>query len=420
MTRKGEKRHYGYDPVGNRLATVLPNGSTASYAYDSLNRLVALQNRAQDLSAISSFDYTLSPTGNRVRVVEGSGRRVDYTYDALLRLTGEQIVDPAGGSATTYTYDAVGNRRSKSSDLTGLLVYVYDANDRLLSEGATTYSYDANGNLLTKSMGGATAIPEYDSRRRLIPLTDGANVTRYTYDVDGNRVRSVSNDSAATAFLVDTNRAIAQVVLETDEAGAPRVTYVHGDDPISQTRNGSRTYYHYDGHASTRQLSDAAGTVTDTVRLRRVRRTMRRAGSTPNQHLYTGEFLDPQSGYYYLRARWLAAAQGRFATEDPVNGFVFDPQTLHKYVYALNNPMNRLDPSGMFSLAEASVTVSISSVLSSIALTHFTFFAMQVKIIDGLIEPGVQMRYGALQILGPPPIPLSSVRRFSFTITGTS
>ena len=156
---QGGETTYGYDPVGNRLATVLPNGSTASYAYDSLNRLVALQNRAQDLSAISSYDYTLSPTGNRVRVVEGSGRRVDYTYDALLRLTGEQIVDPAGGSATTYTYDAVGNRRSKSSDLTGLLVYVYDANDRLLSEGATTYSYDANGNLLTKSMGGATAIP---------------------------------------------------------------------------------------------------------------------------------------------------------------------------------------------------------------------------------------------------------------------
>ena len=109
-------------------------------------------------------------------------------------------------------------------------------------------------------------------------------------------MRSASNDSAATAFLVDTNRAIAQVVLETDGAGAPRVTYVHGDDLISQTRNGSRTYYHYDGHASTRQLSDAAGTVTDTYDYDAFGGTMRRAGSTPNQHLYTGEFLDPQSG----------------------------------------------------------------------------------------------------------------------------
>ena len=62
--------------------------------------------------------------------------------------------------------------------------------------------------------------------------------------------------------------------------------------------------------------------------------------------------------------------------------------------------VNRLDPWGAFSFAELWVSASISSVLSSIALTHFTFALIQAKIFDALFEPGFTMRYGALQLLG--------------------
>lgn len=37
---------------------------------------------------------------------------------------------------------------------------------------------------------------------------------------------------------------------------------------------------------------------------------------------------------------------GRFETMDPELGKIFDPATLHKYVYSRNNPVNRIDPSG--------------------------------------------------------------------------
>jgi len=43
-----------------------------------------------------------------------------------------------------------------------------------------------------------------------------------------------------------------------------------------------------------------------------------------------------------------------------------DPNNLHKYVYSIENPVNRVDPSGNFSFSDALVTVSISTILTGI------------------------------------------------------
>ena len=79
--------------------------------------------------------------------------------------------------------------------------------------------------------------------------------------------------------------------------------------------------------------------------------------TTPNNYLYSGEWLDPNLSLYNLRARYYNALTGRFETMDPGRegccvlrasqaGNIFDPATLHKYVYTANNPVNRIDPSG--------------------------------------------------------------------------
>ena len=97
---------------------------------------------------------------------------VDYTYDDLYRLIQEDIADPVSGPETiAYTYDAFGNRLSKA-DGSGMIVYDYDANDRLVGEtgpsGSIVYTYDANGNTLTKSEDAGIARYGYDFENRLI------------------------------------------------------------------------------------------------------------------------------------------------------------------------------------------------------------------------------------------------------------
>lgn len=69
-------------------------------------------------------------------------------------------------------------------------------------------------------------------------------------------------------------------------------------------------------------------------------------GSTPNVYLYRGEAWDSDLGLYYLRARWYNPVTGRFVSQDPENGIITDPKTLHKYVYANGDPVNLMDPTG--------------------------------------------------------------------------
>ena len=46
---------------------------------------------------------------------------------------------------------------------------------------------------------------------------------------------------------------------------------------------------------------------------------------TPNLYLYTGEQFDPDLGMYYLRARYMDPADGRFWTRDTFEGFKQTP-----------------------------------------------------------------------------------------------
>ncbi|MBI3249129.1 MAG: VCBS repeat-containing protein [Deltaproteobacteria bacterium] len=351
---------YTYDAVGNLASTAYPNGVTTTYSYDTLNRLVQMTNSGPG-GLLSSYTYTLGLAGNRLQVVEAgpatTGRTVLYSYDAVYRLTQEAIDEPGTVNDQTiaYTYDAVGNRTQMARNGT-VTIYSYDANDRLTSEttngATTTYTYDDNGSLLAKSGGGLTDTYTYDGERRLVAASvqSGADPgpVSYTYDADGMRTSKTAG-GVTTTFLLDKNRAHAQVLAEV--IGNATVLYSYGYDLIAQTRAGIEThFYQYDGQLSTRQLTNTAGTVTDSYVYDAFGVTLASAGSASNVYLYTGEQLDPNVGFYYLRARYYNQTNGRFVTTDPLEGNVFDPVSLHRYLYANGNPVDVWDPSGLVSV----------------------------------------------------------------------
>ena len=65
--------------------------------------------------------------------------------------------------------------------------------------------------------------------------------------------------------------------------------------------------------------------------------------------LYAGEQYDSDLSHYYLRARYYNPWSGTFNRTDPFAGNNQDPQSLHKYLYCHNNPVNATDPSRLFS-----------------------------------------------------------------------
>jgi RHS repeat-associated protein len=72
-------------------------------------------------------------------------------------------------------------------------------------------------------------------------------------------------------------------------------------------------------------------------------------GSDPQPYAFTGEPLDPNSGFQYHRARWLDPSGGRFVGMDPFAGLTNDPLSLHKYTYARVSPVSWCDPTGLVS-----------------------------------------------------------------------
>jgi RHS repeat-associated protein len=62
-------------------------------------------------------------------------------------------------------------------------------------------------------------------------------------------------------------------------------------------------------------------------------------------HFYTGKELD-STGLYYYGARFYSHELGRFITPDTIVQAPYDPQSLNRYSYCRNNPINYVDPTG--------------------------------------------------------------------------
>jgi len=111
---------------------------------------------------------------------------------------------------------------------------------------------------------------------------------------------------------------------------------------------------------SVRELSDDTARVTDQYDYDAFGRLLHQEGSSSNPHRYTGERLDPGLNHYYLRARYYNTDLGRFLTSDPFQGRIIEPQTLHKYVYTANSPVDHTDPQGLFLLGMGDVIASVN------------------------------------------------------------
>jgi len=176
------------------------------------------------------------------------------------------------------------------------------------------------------------------------------------YDGDGNRVAESAN-GITTQYLVDNVNptGLPQVVDEL-LGGSVSKTYTYGVQRISQDQpqgnTGTPSFYGYDAHGSVRLLTSSAGAVTDTYSYDAFGTRLTCSGSTFNDFQYSGEQVDALLGHYYMRARYYNVGTGRFLTMDPEFGDTSNPTSLHRYLYASGDPVNRIDPTGRQDLEE--------------------------------------------------------------------
>jgi RHS repeat-associated protein len=303
----------------------------------------------------SGYLYQRGPTGNLTSATELNGRTLNWSYDGIYRLTNEAITsDPTHeNGSVAYSLDPVGNRLSDTSSLAGISSgsFGYNADDEVSSE-----VYDNNGNTL---MTGGKSFT-YDAENHLTGMNVSGTSVSIVYDAFGNRVAKTVN-GVTTRYLVedDVNPTGYPQVLDELTGSTVTRTYTYGLQRISENQIVNSTwtpsFYGYDGGGNVRQLTNSAGTVTDTYEYDAFGNSFAKTGSTPNNYLYRGEQFDPDLGLYYLRARYYNPAIGRFLSRDPLDGNANDPASLHKYLYADGDPINRIDPTGREGLIETAI-----------------------------------------------------------------
>ena len=382
---------YAYDPVGNRLAKAVATAAgttTTTYVYDNNDRLIT------ETVAVARLT---TPQGEiQYASFSRPSAAAPYMRDGFLTISLLGLLVPL--AITWVTASHLGRRaRRQRSCISALCVFLipmfvlgadsvlainHQANlyTVMSAAGVTqlpdpvyTYTYDNNGNTISRTDGTDTDSYTYDYENRLtsanIQLGTTPGPVSYTYDADGIRGSKMAGGTT-TSFLVDKNRPFAQVLVET--TGATTASYVHGDDLISMKRPTGTSYYLYDGQMSTRQLTNPAQTVTDSYTYDAFGIELDRTGTTVNNYKYTGEQYDPNVGFYYLRARYYNQETSRFVTTDPFPGRIFDPISLHRYLYAHANPVMNLDPSGHLTLIGQMTVITVIGILAS--LVYFSVF----------------------------------------------
>jgi len=204
---------------------------------------------------------------------------------------------------------------------------------------ALTVAYDANGNTLSDAQGRSFT---WDFENRLIRATNpGVGTTTFKYDPFGRRIQK-SGPLGTTNYLYDGVNSLEKV----DNGGnvSARYTQTRGiDEPLSELRSGTTSYYDEDGLGSVTSLSNGSGALANTYSYDSFGNLTTSTGTITSPFRYTARELDSETGIYEYRARYFDPTVGRFISEDP---FRF-AAGMNFFAYVHNNPLGLADPTGL-------------------------------------------------------------------------
>jgi RHS repeat-associated protein len=333
---QGKALDFGYDAEGNPTKVELPNGVVTTNEYDDAGRLAGTTS-AKGESNLESLDYEYDPSGNRIAQVDRLSQETSYGYDALNRLTG---FDPPGEGSTAYDYDPAGNRTKA-----GATTYSFnDLNQLTSASDGTTYDYDSAGRLIEVNDGETSTTYAWNPRDELIRADTGAQEVAYAYDALG---RQILRDDGSAIRLTHYGDLSDLPILDSDAEGIPTMSYVQGPAGLIEQRSSEATSFPLrDAHGDITTVADGEGEVAS-----------RQSYGPWGEHL-SGPSLemgwlgaqqrrsDPAAELVQMGQRPYMTGTGAFLTEDPVLGRIGTGMTVDRYLYALNNPLNRYDLNG--------------------------------------------------------------------------
>ncbi len=124
-----------------------------------------------------------------------------------------------------------------------------------------------------------------------------------------------------------------------------KLYYAFGGQVVAMRDNGTLYYLHGDNLGSASLTTNASGGVVSQNRYYPFGASRFTQGTRPTDVDFTGQRLDG-TGLHFYNARYYASGLGRFVSADTIVLETKNSQAYNRYIYASNNPIKYVDPSG--------------------------------------------------------------------------
>ncbi|KAF7175009.1 hypothetical protein CNMCM7691_005477 [Aspergillus felis] len=386
-----------YDTHG-RVNQLLQGALKVSFAYDKANRVTQTQVQDEQRNTGFTTDLTYDEFGRETsRTILKAGKRLyqleqSYNESSLLSERHQRDGEDSVLRSETFEYDDLNrltdytcegsdapadekDRRIKSQNFKfdeydnvcevsttfqdgsqNIAKYTRSETDptqlaKITNTHATSapqveLTYDDNGCLIQDEEGRKL---DYDSMSRLIAVRDADDndkiLSQYKYDAVGRLICQKAPDQPDTWFFYRGDKLIAVKV------GDRQVSYLADDEGYwgQLVKEGAKTstqVFASEGHQSVLAWLDTDQ--PDKVNCQQY--TPYGSGATGSSIGFNGQWRDPVTGWYHLGNgyRVYNPVLMRFHQPDPWSPFTSGE--INPYAYCLGDPINRVDPSGHFSL----------------------------------------------------------------------
>lgn len=361
---------YTYDGLGRvseRSANAGGTAVTTAYTYldgaygsNSTTPLVRTMTQAG-----TELTYTYDETGNITGISDGQ-QRITYVYDLLGQLI--RVNDPydttAGTAGTTwvFAYDHGGNIQKKTAYAytTGSVgaavqcdTFAYtDTNwkDKLTALNGVDITYDEIGNPLSDG----TWQYKWAQGRQLRGMQKSGEEVAFAYNADGLRVQKTATSTGTTKYVMH-GRNLVHLIRGDENL---HFFYDAQNKPAMAIYNGTAYAYLYNQQDDVVGMVDSEGQLVVKYQYDAWGRPISTGGALAetlgalNPFRYRGYIYDEETGLYYLRSRYYNPKLSRFINADDVEalGADGDINGYQLFNYCMNDPVNRRDEAGSWSL----------------------------------------------------------------------